>query len=68
MLCVMKKRNDSCNSKFFVSTTPIPSPEFKAEIWVDGNKTQVYTGQDAIDVELGKIPVPKNSKIRIIDI
>jgi len=67
-LSKLLSKQSNTESNFAVNMIPISSPEFRAEIWVDGNKTQVYTGQDAIDVELGKIPVPKNAKIKVIDV
>jgi len=37
------------------------------EVWVDNQLLTVYYGQDAIDVELGKIPVPKGAKLKVMD-
>ena len=46
---------------------PIEQPLAATEVWVDNQLLTVYYGQDAIDVELGKIPVPKGAKLKVMD-
>lgn len=46
---------------------PIEQPLAATEVWLDNTLINVYYGQDAIDVELGKIPVPKGAKLKIVD-
>lgn len=41
--------------------------EPKAEVWLNGKLHAIYTGQDAYDVETGKIKVPAGSFIRVVD-
>lgn len=53
--------------KFNVKVTPVEPVLHQAEVWVDNALVAIYTGQDAIDVELGKIPVPKGAKLKIVD-
>lgn len=56
------------SNKHTVSVKPIEYVKHTAEIWVDGKLEKVYTGQDAIDVELGKIKIPKGAVIKSWDI
>ena len=37
------------------------------EVWVDNKCVKMYSGQDAIDCELGKIPLPKGAILKIVD-
>jgi copper chaperone CopZ len=37
------------------------------EVWVDNKCVKMYHGQDAIDCELGKIPLPKGAIIKTLD-
>ena len=46
---------------------PIEQPLAATEVWLDNQLLTVYYGQDAIDVELGKIPVPKGAKLKVVD-
>ena len=54
-------------NKFEKIIIPIEQPLAATEVWVDNQLLTVYYGQDAIDVELGKIPVPKGAKLKIMD-
>lgn len=56
------------SNKHTVSVKPIEYIKHTAEIWVDGKLERIYTGQDAIDVELGKIKIPKGAVIKSWDI
>lgn len=47
--------------------TPVESPVPKCEVWIDGKLDKIYRGQDAIDVETGKIQIPKGAVIKTWD-
>lgn len=39
----------------------------KCEVWIDGKLDKIYRGQTAIDVETGKIQIPKGAVIKTWD-
>jgi hypothetical protein len=53
--------------KFTIPITPHVPTLHRTEVWVDNALVAVYTGQDALNVELGKIPVPKGATLKIMD-
>lgn len=53
--------------KFNVEITKVEPVLPKVEVWVDDKLIYTYIGNDAIEVELGKIPLPHGAKLKIID-
>jgi len=53
--------------KYSIPIKPAKLPEPVTEVWVDNNLYAIYTGQDAIDVEVGRIPIPKGATLKIVD-
>lgn len=53
--------------KFKRHTTPVESPVPICEVWIDGKLDKIYRGQHAIDVETGKIEIPKGAVIKTWD-
>jgi hypothetical protein len=52
---------------YTVPITPVKLPESRTEVWLDNKLYAIYTGQDAIDVEVGKITVPRGAILKIVD-
>jgi hypothetical protein len=58
---------DSEKNSFVKKIEIVPPPEFVAEVWVDNKLIKIYRGQDALDVETGKIKIPKGAIIKTWD-
>lgn len=63
----MKVFNNESENRIDKKIIPIEQPLAATEVWVDNTLVAVYYGQDAIDVELGKIPIPQGAKLKIVD-
>jgi hypothetical protein len=62
-----RKERKDVFQKYVVNVQPAKLPQHRTEIWLDNTLINVYYGQDAIDVELGKIPVPHGAKLKTVD-